>query len=138
MQNSQQTAERIKLLAKTNKIPISKLTLDCGLNKNALYTMQSKEFYPRVETIEKIADYLNCSIDYLLGRSDIVENRGLSKDEQDMINRFRRLNPQGQEYILSTMDAALVLYKNTEADLKLVANKPVSVPAIVKDELRHT
>lgn len=68
MQNSQATADRIKAVAKSKGISVSKLLLDCALNKNALFTMQSNGYYPRVEALVKIADYLGCSVDYLLGR----------------------------------------------------------------------
>ena len=70
MHNSQETANIIKFLAKSKNISISKLLLNCELNKNALYTMQSNGYFPRVEALAKIADYLDCSVDYLLGRTD--------------------------------------------------------------------
>ena len=69
MNNPQLTADEIKKLAKQKNVSISKLLLDCGLNKNALYTMQNSGYYPRVEALIKIADYLECSVDYLLGRN---------------------------------------------------------------------
>lgn len=50
---------------------------DCNLSVNTLSSMQSGGYYPRLEAIAKIADYLDCSVDYLLGRTDIVEvNKG--------------------------------------------------------------
>lgn len=70
MNNSQETANLIKSLAKNKGISVSKLLLNCELNKNALYTMQSSGYFPRVEALTKIADYLDCSVDYLLGRTD--------------------------------------------------------------------
>ena len=70
MQNPQETANRIKVTSKSRGISISKLLSDCSLNKNALFTMQSSGYYPRVEALAKIADYLDCSVDYLLGRTD--------------------------------------------------------------------
>ena len=43
---------------------------DCDINKNALYTMQASGYLPRAEALARIADYLDCSVDYLLGRTD--------------------------------------------------------------------
>ena len=63
-------ANRIKLLLKKKKISASKMLLDCDMNKNALYTMQSAGYLPRLEAVARIADYLDCSVDYLLGRTD--------------------------------------------------------------------
>lgn len=73
MHNSQNTAKRIKSLAKTKGVSVSKLLTACDLNKNALYTMQTSGYLPRLEAIAKIADYLDCSIDYLVGRTDVPE-----------------------------------------------------------------
>ncbi len=70
MRNSQDVAIAIKEIAKKKKIPIKKMLEDCGLSVNTLSTMQSGGCYPRIESIIKIADYLSCSIDYLLGRTD--------------------------------------------------------------------
>ncbi len=70
MHSSQKTANQIKALAKAKRIAIGKLLQDCNLNKNALSTMKSGGHYPHVETVCKIADYLDCSVDYLLGRTD--------------------------------------------------------------------
>ena len=80
MKTPQSTAERIKALAKEQKIAISKLLSDCEINKNALFTMKTEGYFPRVEAIIKIADYLDCSVDYLLGRTDVPEvNKGTAQ-----------------------------------------------------------
>lgn len=73
MYNSQEVANTIKLYAKSKKIAIGTMLTDCCLSKNTLSSMQSGGYLPRVETLIKIADYLNCSIDYLLGRTDNPE-----------------------------------------------------------------
>lgn len=73
MHNSQELAITIKALAKSKKISIGKMLSDCELNKNSLSTMQSGGYLPRVETLALIADYLDCSVDYLLGRTDNPE-----------------------------------------------------------------
>ena len=73
MHNSQEIAETIKSLAKSKKIATGQMLLECGLNKNALSTMQSGCYFPRIDSLARIADYLGCSVDYLLGRTDNPE-----------------------------------------------------------------
>ncbi len=73
MHNSQNVALTIKTLAKTKKITIGQMLSDCDISKNTLSTMQSGGYLPRVENLAKIADYLDCSVDYLLGRTDNPE-----------------------------------------------------------------
>lgn len=70
MHNSQEVANTIKALAKSQNMTIGKMLSACSLSINTLSSMQSGGYYPRLEAICKIADYLGCSVDYLLGRTD--------------------------------------------------------------------
>ena len=73
MHNSQEVANTIKVFAKTKNISTGKMLSDCGLSKNTLSSMQSGGYLPRAETLARIADCLDCSVDYLLGRTDNPE-----------------------------------------------------------------
>lgn len=73
MLNSQELANLIKTTAKSKNIAVGKMLSDCNLGINTLSSMQSGGYFPRLEAITKIADYLDVSIDYLLGRTDIPE-----------------------------------------------------------------
>ena len=73
MHNSQEVANIIKAFAKSKGISTGVMLSDCDLNKNSLSTMKSGGYLPRAETLVKIADYLDCSVDYLLGRTDNPE-----------------------------------------------------------------
>lgn len=70
---SSDTANLIKALAKLKGIAIKDMLSDCGLNKNTLSTMTSRGSWIQANTLAKIADYLDCSVDYLLGRTDNPE-----------------------------------------------------------------
>ncbi|MBU5469161.1 helix-turn-helix transcriptional regulator [Falcatimonas sp. MSJ-15] len=70
MHNSQEVAITIKTLAKSKGIAIGKMLSDCDISKNTLSSMQSGGYLPRLESIAKLADYLDCSIDYLVGRTN--------------------------------------------------------------------
>ena len=73
MHNSQEVATTIKSLAKSKKIAIGKMLSDCDISKKTLSSMQSGGYLPRVENIVRMADYLGCSVDFLLGRTDNPE-----------------------------------------------------------------
>lgn len=64
------TAERIKLIAKSKNIIVKDMLEKCELNKNVLSTMISRGSWVQANNLAKIADYLDCSVDYLLGRTD--------------------------------------------------------------------
>ena len=79
MYNCQDIAERIKNLANQRGIPIRAMLRDLKMGENLLQNMKSS--MPKADTLGEIADYLNCSVDYLLGR----ESANLSEDEMNRL-----------------------------------------------------
>lgn len=69
MYNSQQVAFRIKTTAKSGNITIKQLMKQCDLNINTVSELSKGKQISYVN-FAKIADNLNCSVDYLLGRTD--------------------------------------------------------------------
>ena len=69
MYNAQDIATRIKGCAKKSGVPLRQVLTDCGLNVNTLNQLTDRKGLSSVSAC-KIADYLNVSVDYLLGRSD--------------------------------------------------------------------
>ena len=61
-------SKRIKLKAKEQGISVKKLLEDVGLGFNTMANMKTS--MPKADNLAKIADYLDCSVDYLLGRTD--------------------------------------------------------------------
>ncbi len=110
MYNSLNVANRIKHLSKIKKIIIKDMLFECGLSKNTLSSMLSGGSMPKSENLAKIADYLDCSVDYLLGRTDFSNTE--TSDEEKLINNFRSLNEEGQNFIIQTMDFAQTKYGN--------------------------
>ena len=87
---SQNTAERIKSIAKSKNIIIKDMLIACGLSKNAISSMLSRGSWLQANNLAKIADYLECSVDYLLGRTD--EPTGdtyLNSKEKKLITAYR-------------------------------------------------
>lgn len=69
MYNSNNVAERIKVLARSKKITVKKVLEEVGLGFNTMSNM--KNSMPKADNLAKIADCLDCSVDYLLGRTDM-------------------------------------------------------------------
>lgn len=69
MYNLEIIEQRIMLIAKKMKLSKNKLLINANLNKSVFDNMKKGQI-PSVDKIHKIADYLNCSVDYLLGRTD--------------------------------------------------------------------
>ncbi len=127
--NNAQSASIIKYLCKEKSITISSLLKDCQIRKSLIYDMEKRDKTPSAEIFEQIADYLNCSVDYLLGRTDTQEIEfsirapddtsdyimTTNKPETTLLIEFRNLNKQGQEYIMQTMDMVRDKYKKSNS-----------------------
>ena len=72
MYNAQETKNRIKLLCKSQKVNMETLLTDCDLGINAVRQINDKKGMASY-SLARIADYLDCSVDYLLGRTDNPE-----------------------------------------------------------------
>ena len=68
--NNAQTSTIIKELCQKQNVTISKMLAETSIRKSLIYDMEKRDYTPSAEILEKIADYLKCSVDYLLGRVD--------------------------------------------------------------------
>lgn len=80
---------------------------------------------PKGDALLKIADYFSVSVDFLLGRTKEKEiSNGLSDYELRLLNIYRSLSTQGQEYIQQTADMAALKYKKAilSSDIEKTVN----------------
>lgn len=101
---AQLTIDRIQMLIREKGLVQKHVLEECGMNENTLKRMTDNKgmssFY-----LAKIADYLNCSVDYLLGR---VDNKEISKSEltdleQELLEKFNYLLDVDKGRILDRM-----------------------------------
>lgn len=64
---------------------------------------------PDIKTLIKLADYFDCSIDYLLGRENedgtiYIRGYDLSKDEITIIDSLRKMDSQDKELIYKIVE----------------------------------
>lgn len=69
MYNAQTTKNNIKTLCKNKGINMETLLSECHLGVNAIRQINDIKGMASF-SLAKIADYLDCSVDYLLGRTD--------------------------------------------------------------------
>lgn len=69
MQNTQETAARIKLQAKVHKVVLKEMLQSLGLGVNTISDISCGKEISYV-SFAKIAEYLDCSTDYFLGKTD--------------------------------------------------------------------
>lgn len=68
---SSEIAIRIKALAKVKGVSVKKLLEDVGLGYNTMSNLKTS--MPKADNLARIADYLDCSVDFLLGRTDVPD-----------------------------------------------------------------
>ena len=96
-------------LLKEKGISRYRVAKDTGISESLFSKWEAhptSEISSRV--LKQLSSYLECSIDYLLGRET---NKELTKTEKKLIDDYRSLSDQGKEYILQTMNMAAATYK---------------------------
>ncbi|MCG0275625.1 MAG: helix-turn-helix domain-containing protein [Thermosediminibacteraceae bacterium] len=74
--------ERIKSLREERKITQQELARYLGVSQKTISNYENGERSPDPDTLRKIADYFDVTVDYLLGRSN--HRRLTRKDERDI------------------------------------------------------
>ncbi|WP_343121311.1 helix-turn-helix domain-containing protein [Intestinimonas butyriciproducens] len=91
-------------MAKRRDTSVKAMLMELEMSLNTLVHM--KNSMPRADTLAKIADYLQCSVDYLLERTEEIPTAGtgqqapsLPENSREMLTLFEQL-PERQQLIL--------------------------------------
>lgn len=122
-------ANRIKDLCKEQKITVKLLLEQCEMNRNTMYDLEKKGSFPSGDKLSRIADYLSCSVDYLLGRTDrkemnIMDNKELLSAiaKRDAFSEVKKiLDPMITKYGFDKLIEEMTLELD---DLKLFLSQP--------------
>ena len=111
MYDLQAIAIRIKQQAKAKKISMREMLSACNLGINAISEMAKGKAMSSL-ALAGIADYLDCSVDYLLGRSDAPEKTapgtpGADEIKSVIIEMFSQLNPEDKAIVLDLIERLL-------------------------------
>jgi transcriptional regulator with XRE-family HTH domain len=98
---SQDIAERIKNAAAQNNCKLGDMFAELGISANTLHNMKTS--MPKTDTLAKIADYLNVSVDYLLGRE--TKNSTPDQIRSAIINRVYAMSDEQAEKLLDLLES---------------------------------
>ncbi len=118
MYNSNSIAEKIKNRSKECGVPIKRLLEDVGLGFNTMSNMKTS--MPKVDNLAKIADYLDCSVDYLLGRTNNPDSHKLENNTE----------------LLEALEHTTSLL--SESHIRLVAEEKISGEPKIITKPKHT
>lgn len=104
--------ERLKSLRNEHQMSQKMLAEKLFVSQQAVAKWENPESKasPNPDTIKKIADFFDVSIDYLLGKTDIKkapseEDAGLNAEEAELLELFRSASPALQDAALRVLEA---------------------------------
>ena len=97
MYDANEIATKINRTLKEKQLSQKDMLESCNLSKNAISSMLSRGSMLRADNLARIADYLDCSIDYLMGRSNSLKER--SAFSSSLSTKYNSLPKDDQEEI---------------------------------------
>lgn len=102
MYDAYEIATKINQLLKEKRISQKEMLEKCNLNRNTISSMLSRGSMLRADNLAHIADYLDCSIDYLLDRNNSSKIfSGFSSDLEYKFNSLDENDKAEIEYMIN-------------------------------------
>lgn len=98
-------ATRLRELRKVNNISQQKLSSYLNFGYTAIANYESGRNQPSLDTVKKIAQYFDVTVDYLIGASD-YQRRGneITEKEAELLEIFRRMNEEEKDALLKVVN----------------------------------
>ena len=93
--------ERFDELLKDNGLSRLSLAKKLNISSTAINGYFNNNYYPQIDIAIKICEYFDCSLDYLFGRSDNINNN--DRNNNDFIENFHKLLKFNNISITKTM-----------------------------------
>lgn len=105
MYNPQKTFDRIKERREASGISMNELNSACEVNKNTIATSANSKSGLSAKILYDIANYLDVSVDYLLGRTEKSSSSELTENEQEILYYFSKLTIEQQLKLIGRAEA---------------------------------
>lgn len=97
--------ERLKQLREAKNMTQVRLGIELGVSQETISGYEINKAVPPADMLIKLADCLDTSVDYLLGRTDIKKYNTLKKSdltdsELELISAFRELSEGKKERVM--------------------------------------
>ena len=91
--------ENLRIMREKRNKSQLQLAMTLGITQEAVSKYETDNAFPSRSILIKMADYLHCSIDYLLGRTDntILNKEKISNDDEKTENLIFRYNKLSDE-----------------------------------------
>ena len=78
---------------------------ETGISQGLMNQYKNGVKTPTVENLIKIADYLGCSVDFLLGRESSIVVSSKTDSEEQLLSAFRKLTDEGKAVAVNQVEA---------------------------------
>lgn len=104
--------ENLRLLREDKKVSQQKLADAIGVTQPSIYKYETHNIEPDIETLKRMADYFDTSVDYIIGHTDIrrkiepTQPFELNEAEAAVMEQYRALSAsekQCVELLLKTL-----------------------------------
>lgn len=123
--------DRVCAIAREKDLAISKIERECNLSNATIRRWATQN--PSLDSVQKVAHYLNVSIDFLAGNSEQAQfscdGIPLSQMESDVIAMLRLLNPHDRK---SAVDIITMFYEQA------TGKKGSIYSTYIEDEYKQT
>lgn len=121
MENKNCIGNRIKYLRERECLTQKQLATRLGLKgETAIANYESGYSIPKDDIKFRLCDIFNCSLDYLMCKSNMLNSKNLSLDDIDIAfaTGIRGLNKENQEIAKNIIEGLLAKQKNEEKNIK--------------------
>lgn len=95
----------LKKIRESRNVTQIKLSTDLGISQEVISRYENGSAFPQPNRLIELANYFNCSVDYLLGLTDITTPiKYLTTDSKtlhnaDLITKYDSLSPKDKSHI---------------------------------------
>lgn len=117
MYNAQLIIDRINYLLERSGDTKTMLNNYCGIDKSTINASATGKNGLGARILYDIGDFFHCSVDYLLGRTDVIsvaDHETLTPDEADLLAAFRAMSEKDQQRLIGRAQAIAEAEKTAE------------------------
>ena len=99
--------EKLRQLRKEKALSQAEMANILNVHQTAVSQWEQGRTTPDMQTLIKIADYFQVTVDYLLGQKNGVDDhsyKALTNIENELIKKYRLLDQHGQKAVNSVLD----------------------------------
>ncbi len=95
---------RIRELRKQRHMSQIYLSIELEVSQESISAYENGKCYPSFQSLLKLSEIFNCSIDYIMGLTDKnISNRNLNDSENECLSLFNRLDEINKARAISYM-----------------------------------